>query len=123
MTSRRDFSKALAIAFIGVAVMSVMRVGVAAAQDVPILLLGRVEWIAGQVMVIGLEGAVIAAGGPAAINVDLSQVDQDEYRALVTGDRVLVMGTVSEARDRVIATSVQRVPPYAAFATSEGRSQ
>jgi len=57
MTSRRDFSKALAIAFIGVAVMSVMRVGVAAAQDVPILLLGRVEWIAGQVMVIGLEGA------------------------------------------------------------------
>jgi len=71
----------------------------------------------------GRSATTAAAGGPAAINVDLSHVDQDEYRALVTGDRVLVMGTVSEARDRVIATSVQRMPPYAAFATSEGRSQ
>jgi len=123
MTNRRGFSKALAIALVGVGLMSVLWVGVGAAEDIPILLVGRVEWIAGQVMVIGLEGAVIAAGGPAAINVDLSHVDQDEYHGLVTGDRVLVLviGTVSEARDRVIATSVQRVPPYVAFATSVGR--
>jgi len=123
MTNRRGFSKALAIALVGVGLMSVLWVGVGAAEDIPIVLEGRVEWIAGQVMVIGLEGAVIAAGGPAAINVDLSHVDQDEYHGLVTGDRVLVLviGTVSEARDRVIATSVQRVPPYVAFATSVGR--
>src|SRR5207249_391510 len=87
--------KALAIALVGVGLMSVLWVGVGAAEDIPILLVGRVEWIAGQVMVIGLEGAVIAAGGPAAINVDLSHVDQDEYHGLVTGDRVLVIVSTS----------------------------
>jgi hypothetical protein len=57
-------------------------------------------------MVISLDGRVIAAGGPAAINVDLSQVDQDEYQGLVAGDLVLVLGTISSARDRIIATSI-----------------
>src|SRR5437867_11918022 len=121
MTNRRGFSKALAIALVGVGLMSVLWVGVGAAEDIPILLVGRVEWIAGQVMVIGLEGAVIAAGGPAAINVDLSQVDQDEYHGLVTGHRVVGIVTVSEARDHVIATWVQRVPPCVAFGPSVGR--
>ena len=44
MTNRRGFSKALAIALVGVGLMSVLWVGVGAAEDIPIVLVGRVEW-------------------------------------------------------------------------------
>jgi hypothetical protein len=108
MLSRREFTKTVAVAFIGAAVLPVLGTGVGTAQDAPIMLAGRVEWIAAQVMVISLDGRVIAAGAPAAINVDLSQIDQDEYQGLVAGDPVLVIGTVSAARNRVIATSILR---------------
>src|SRR5262249_42828414 len=109
MTTRRRFSRTLAMAFIGAALVPALGVGVSAAEDIPIVLLGRVEWIAAEVMVITLGGRVLAAGAPPALNVDLSHVDQDEYQGLVMGDTVLVMGVVPSARNRVIATSVQRL--------------
>jgi len=109
VTTRRRFSTALAVALIGAALVPVLGVGVGAAEDIAIVLLGRVEWIAGEVMVIALDGMVLAEGAPAAINVDLSHIDQDEYQGLVTGDAVLVMGVVASARNRIIATSIQRL--------------
>jgi len=105
--NRRQFVEVLG-AVATAALMATLWIGVGAAEETPIRIQGRVEWIAAQVMVISLDGRVITAGGPAAINVDLSQVDQDEYQGLVAGDPVLVIGTVSAARNRVIATSVMR---------------
>jgi hypothetical protein len=74
----------------------------AASQGNVVFVEGRVEWIAAEKMVV----APYTAAG--AINVDLTQVDQDEYQGLVTGDSVAVTGTVSNEGDRVIATSVRR---------------
>ena len=51
----------------------------------------------------------MVVAGTRAINVDLSQVDQDEYAGLLTGYPVVVTGTVADARNRVIATSVQHL--------------
>jgi hypothetical protein len=70
---------------------------------------GRVQWISGQRMVVAPVGAVVAPAGTSAINVDLSRVGQDEYSGLAAGDPVVVSGTVSSARDRIIATSVRRL--------------
>lgn len=67
------------------------------------------QWISGQVMVIVPDGAVLAPSGAGAVGIDLSQVDQDEYQGLVTGDPVLVTGMVPNERSRIIATSVQRL--------------
>ena len=105
----RVLGKTLAVVLIGAAVTSMLWAGVGVAQETPIRILGRVEWISGQVMVIAPYGMVIAPAGTTAINIDLSQVDQDEYQGLVTGDPVLVTGTVPRARNRVTATSVQRL--------------
>jgi hypothetical protein len=79
------------------------------AQQNAIHIEGRVEWIAGNVMVIAPYGLVIAPGGTGAINIDPSHVDQTEYSGLVTGDPVAVVGTVTSSRGRVLAMSVQRL--------------
>src|SRR2546422_5243364 len=79
-------------------------VSVAAAQDLPVQVGGRVTWIAGQVL-------VIAPDGNPSVNVDISQVPQDQRAALREGDRVVVTGTVNNERTRVVATSVERVGP------------
>ena len=52
---------------------------------------------------------VVAPPGGLPVPVDLSQVDQDQYSALLSGDRVIVTGRLSPDRDRVVAMSVQRV--------------
>lgn len=77
-------------------------VAVSPAQEVAVGFEGRVLWIAGNTLVISLEASP-------SINVDLSEVAQDQYQGLEEGDWVLVTGTVTRERDRVIATSVQRV--------------
>ena len=86
---------------IAAALTSTLSVGTGAAQDHSVRIEGRVLWIAAETMVV----APYAAGVP--IKVDLSQVRQDEYMGLATDDSVAVTGTVSNERDRVIATSVQ----------------
>jgi hypothetical protein len=79
------------------------------AQEQPTFVEGRVAWISGQRMVVAPLGAVIAPAGTSAINIDLSQVGQNEYAGLSQGDSVAITGAVSSARDRVIATSIRRL--------------
>jgi hypothetical protein len=79
-------------------------VSVAAAQDPPLRLQGRVAWIAGQVLVI------VPDGNP-SINVDISQVPQDQRATLREGDRIVVTGAANNERTRVVAASVERVGP------------
>jgi hypothetical protein len=98
---RRGFAKTLAVVAIAAALTSTLSVGIGAAQDHSVRIEGRVLWIAAETMVV----APYADSAP--IRIDLRQVHQDEYMGLVTDDSVVVMGTVSNERDRVIATSVQ----------------
>ena len=77
-------------------------VSVAAAQGFPVQVQGRVTWIAGQVL-------MIAPDGNPSVNVDISQVPQDQRVTLREGDRVVVTGTINNERTRVVATSVERV--------------
>ena len=77
-------------------------VAVSPAQEVAVGFEGRVQWIAGNILVIALEASP-------SINVDLSEVAQDQYQGLHERDWVLVTGRVTKQRDRVIATSVQRL--------------
>ena len=72
-----------------------------AAQDVVIRLDGRVQWIAGEKMML------IPDGGAPPVEIDIKQVPQDNYQALKEGDPVVVSGVVSRDGRKLIATSVQ----------------
>jgi hypothetical protein len=63
-------------------------------------LTGSVQWLAGATM------QLMTAGGTVAI--DLRQADQDSYRGLRTGERVVVDGVVSNDRRAVIAFEIWR---------------
>jgi hypothetical protein len=73
-----------------------------AAQDRPLRVEGRVAWISGQTMVLMPDGSP-------SINIDLSQVPQDQHGKLREGDRVVVTGAVANERNRVIAGAIERV--------------
>ena len=75
----------------------------AAAQD-HVDLQGRVEWVAGETM-------VVAPPDAPAVSVDLSQVPLDQYADLRPGDSVRVDGIVSDRRNRVIASEIHRLSP------------
>lgn len=90
------------------AFVAALQVGVGAAQE-PFRMQGRVLWISGETMANAPYGLVLAPSGTSGLNVDLSQVSQDEYMGLAAGDSVEVTGMVTSERDRVIATSVQRL--------------
>ena len=72
-----------------------------AAQDKVVRLQGRVQWIAGEKMML------IPDDGSLPFEVDIKQVPQDNYRTLTQGDAVVVSGVVSRDGRKVIATSVQ----------------
>ncbi len=72
-----------------------------AAQDRVVRLQGRVQWIAGEKMML------IPDDGALPIEVDIKQVPLDDYRTLTQGDPVVVSGVVSPDGRKVIATSVQ----------------
>jgi hypothetical protein len=78
--------------------------GSAAAQDLPVLIEGRVAWMAGEVL-------VLAPDGNASVNVDISRVPQDQRATLREGDRIVVTGAADNERRRVIASTIQRVGP------------
>ena len=65
---------------------------------------GRVPWIAAETLIVSTDDAP-------SIRVDLSQVDQDEYQRLASGDRVIVTGTIGDEGDPVVATSIQSLTP------------
>jgi hypothetical protein len=109
----RGFIVALALTFV-----LLPGVSGADAQEQSIVVEGRVQWISGQRLVVAPVGTVIAPAGTSAINVDLSKVSQDEYSGLATGDAVQVAGTVTRARDRIVATSIRRLGPGSEGAAS-----
>jgi hypothetical protein len=74
----------------------------AVAQNDTVRIEGKVAWISANKM-------VVAPRGQLPVPIDLSEVDLGQYRALLTGDRVVVTGRLSPEGDRVIATSVQRL--------------
>jgi len=74
---------------------------VAGAQSDSERLVGTVQWIAGERMALALDNG-------ASVPIDLTSADQGDYQSLAPGDRVVVTGTVSPERDRVIAASIER---------------
>ena len=72
-----------------------------AAQDKVVSVQGRVQWIAGEKMML------IPDSGAPPVEIDIKQVPQDNYRTLKEGDPVVVSGVVSPDNRKVIATSVQ----------------
>ncbi len=62
---------------------------------------GRVQWIAGQKLML-----MLSSGG--GVDVDIAQVPLDQYRNLTQGDPVMVVGTVSRDNRKVFASTVMR---------------
>jgi hypothetical protein len=62
---------------------------------------GRVQWIAGQKL-------MLLRNGGGGVDVDITQVPLDQYRMLSQGDPVVVVGTVSRDNRRVFASAVIR---------------
>jgi hypothetical protein len=65
----------------------------------PVQVVGTVQWISGQGMALALDTG-------SSVPVDLTQVEQDAYQRLTTGDRIVVTGTLSPRRNRVLATAI-----------------
>ena len=84
-----------------VSLVLVAAVAPGAAQGQFVRLQGRVQWIAGEKMML------IPDTGAPPIEVDIKQVPLDDYRTLTEGDPVVVSGVVSPDGRKVIATSVQ----------------
>ena len=76
--------------------------GSSAADDTLVRFGARVSWIAAGTMVVSTADGL-------AVNIDLSQVPQDEYQRLATGARIIVTGTLGD--NRVVATSIESVEP------------
>jgi hypothetical protein len=79
----------------------------AAAQE-RLAVQGIVQWISGTDMALFADGGI-------SLKVDLRRADQRSYNALRHNDRVLVMGVVSPARDRLVAESVTPNPDPSAM--------
>jgi len=75
---------------------------VSSAQPVSERFVGTVQWIAGERMALALDSG-------SSVPIDLTSADQGDYQTLAPGDRVVVTGTLSPERDRVIATSIAPV--------------
>ena len=67
-------------------------------QDVRVL--GRVQWIAAQRMML------LPQAGAVPVNVDLNLVPLVQYAAVAQGNQVAVDGVISNDGRRIIATSV-----------------
>jgi len=70
------------------------------AQGQDVRLLGRVQWIAAQRMML------LPQAGAIPVNVDLNHVPLAQYAAVVQGNQVAVDGVISNDGRRIIATSV-----------------
>ena len=69
-------------------------------QGQDVRLLGRVQWIAAQRMML------LPQAGAIPVNVDLNHVPLAQYAAVVQGNQVAVDGVISNDGRRIIATSV-----------------
>ena len=84
------------------AVTGAFPTGSHAADGVPVRFQARVSWVAAETMVVATDDGV-------AVNVDLSQVAQDEYQRLAPGARVIVNG--ARGRYRIQASSIESPEP------------
>jgi hypothetical protein len=87
-------------------VTTALLVGVVApagAQERPVRLDGRVQWIAGQAMTLQLD-----TGG--SVSVDLVRVPQDQYAVLAPNEHVTVIGVVTAGGRRIAGTAILRGP-------------
>src|SRR5437660_59475 len=75
--------------------------GQVSAQGQEVRLDGRVQWIAGKLMVVQLD-----SGG--SVSVDLTGVPQDQYSVLRRGDRVVIGGALTDLSPRFMATTIVR---------------
>jgi hypothetical protein len=78
----------------------------AAAQEWSIRFDGRVQWVAGQLMVVDSDFG-------SSITIDLLRVPQGEYAGLTTGDRVTIIGVVRNGNPRIQGRSVLRTETQA----------
>jgi hypothetical protein len=85
------------------AVSIVLTASPATAQD-EVRFPARVSWIAGETMVVSTDNTP-------SVRVDLRSVDQGDYQRLTTGDFVVVIGTISDDANRVLATSIEPLVP------------
>ena len=94
-------------AFLAIGILAFTLVGAPlhAAGQTYVELEGRVQWIAGQKLMLLLNGG----GG---VDVDITQVPLDQYRMLTQGDPVMVIGTASRDNRRVFASAVIRGSRY-----------
>jgi hypothetical protein len=75
-----------------------------AAQDRPLRIEGRVAWISGNTL-------VLVPDGSPSVNVDLTQLPQDQQATLREGDRIVVTGAVPNERNRIVAAAIRRLGP------------
>jgi hypothetical protein len=73
----------------------------AGAQNQPVRFDGRVQWVAGQLMAVGLDSGL-------SVSVDLARVPLDQYTVLGRGERVIIIGVITDGNRRVLGTSVVR---------------
>ena len=71
------------------------------AQERPVQIEGRVQWVAGQTAMLHLDGGT-------SIRVDLAGVAQDAYAVLKPRERIVVAGVMSSDGRRVIASEIAR---------------
>src|SRR5947208_13666436 len=92
---RRELSKALRALLTACALTGTLLVAVSAAQDMPVRVSGRVQWIAGGTMIVALDDSP-------SINVDLARVAQDPYAGLAAGEWVVVTRVGANVKGAVI---------------------
>ena len=80
--------------------VSVILASPAAAQQEEVLLSGRVQWIAGQKMML------LPRSGGLPVSIDLVQIPLEQYTGLKQGSPVRVDGVISNDGRRVVATFV-----------------
>ena len=90
-------------AFLAICMLAFTLVGMPlpAAGQANVQLDGRVQWIAGQKLMLLLDNG----GG---VDVDIARVPLDQYRMLTQGDPVVVVGTVSRDNRKVFASAIMR---------------
>jgi len=101
---RWDVSHTRLRTLLATAAISIMLpVSAAQAQDL-VRFPARVSWIAGETMVVSTDTTP-------SVRIDLRHVDQDEYQRLTAGDYVVVIGTISDDANRVLATTIEPLAP------------
>jgi hypothetical protein len=84
-----------------VAAVCVLATALPVPAQPPVRIVGAVQWVSATSMAVTTE-----VGG--SVTIDLKSTDQSTYRALRTGDWVLIDGTLAPDRRHVIARDIWR---------------